>query len=66
MKPRLLFTTVQGISHETCCGCGAAATVSLRPLGVDAHRFYCHACARALRAAAAAAARSRSNAGTTS
>lgn len=66
MKRRLLFTTVQGISQKACCGCGAAATVSLRPLGVDAHRFYCHACARALRTDAAAAARPRSNPRTTS
>ena len=66
MKRRLLFPTVQGISQKACAGCGAAATVALRPLGLDAHRFYCHACAKALRADAAAAARSRSNARTPS
>jgi hypothetical protein len=66
MKRRFLFTTVQGISQEVCCGCGAAATVSLRPLGADDHRFYCHACAKALRTQAAAAARPRTSAGTAS
>ena len=66
MKRRFLFTTVQGIFEEACCGCGAAATVSLRPLGVDVHRFYCHTCAKALRADAAAVVRPGSDAGTPS
>jgi len=66
MKRRLLFTTIQGISEEACCGCGAAANVSLRPLGVEDHRFYCHACAKALRTEAASAARPGSTAGTAS
>jgi len=49
MRRRVPSTTVHGIHLKACWGCGASATVSLRPLGLNFHRFYCHACAKALR-----------------
>jgi hypothetical protein len=48
MKPRIPPTTVYLIPLKTCWGCGERATVSVRPLDLNFHRFYCSVCAKAL------------------
>jgi hypothetical protein len=38
--------TVFLIRFKACWGCGAPATVSIRPLTLRFHRFYCDTCSR--------------------
>jgi hypothetical protein len=46
--PAIPPMTVHLLPFKTCWGCGGPATVSIRPLSLRFHRFYCHACARLL------------------
>ena len=47
--PAIPPITVHLLSLKTCWNCGASATVSIRPLTLRFHRFYCHACAKVTR-----------------
>lgn len=44
--PAIPPITVQILGDKTCWGCGAPATVCIRPLTLRFRRFYCHACAQ--------------------
>ncbi len=44
--PRIPPMTVFLIRFKACWGCGAPATVSIRPLTLRFHRFYCDTCSR--------------------
>ena len=52
MERRIPLATVLLIPPKWTCGvCNGRATVAIRPLGLNSHRFYCSACAAALRKA---------------
>jgi hypothetical protein len=44
--PAIPPITVYLLPLKACWGCGAQATVSIRPLALRFHRFYCHSCVR--------------------
>ena len=45
-KPCIPPMTVGLLPFKACWSCGKPATVSIRPLALNFHRFYCHDCAR--------------------
>ncbi len=48
-RPKIPPTTVHIIQFKTCWNCGKPATVSIRPLRLQFHRFYCSDCAKTQR-----------------
>jgi hypothetical protein len=42
--PSIPPMTVHLLSFKSCWSCGKPATISVRPLSLRFHRFYCHDC----------------------